>query len=194
MSKKNYPQNNFLPIILLMVMTMALSGCGVRDLASGKVAPPEVKFQGLSIYPPESLCWPLGARLVLTNPNPEPLRLLGYDYEFSLEGLELVRGESAAAVTLPAGGETQVEVPLLLKLNAVPRALQALLLKEALKYELAGGARLASLLGGLRVPFRFRGTMTRQEGLEYLRGFLDQPGMKRQEPQSPAQLPAVEAK
>lgn len=194
MSKKNYPKNTFLKIILAVAMVLALNACGVRDLASGKVAPPEVKFQGLSIYPPESQCWPLGARLLLTNPNPEPLRLLGYDYEFSLEGLDLVRGESAAAVTLPAGGEIHVEVPLLLKLNAVPRALQALLLKEALTYELAGGARLASLLGGLRVPFRFRGQITRQEGLEYLRGFLDQPGMRRQESPSTGRPAGVEAK
>jgi LEA14-like dessication related protein len=115
----------------------------------------------------------MSAKLRLTNPNSEPMRILGYDYEMSLEGAELVQGQSVAAITLPAGGESVVEVPILLKLTAVPKALSALLLKEKLNYELSGGFRLASLLGGLKVPFRFRGEITRQEGLESLRGFLD---------------------
>ncbi len=172
MSKKIYSKNNYIPIIVFITISLGLSSCGIRDLATGKVAPPEVAFQGLTIYPPESQCWPLSARLQLTNPNSEPMRILGYDYEFSVEGADLVQGESVAAVTLPAGGESLVEVPILLKLNAVPKALKALLLQDRLKYELAGGVRLASVLGGLKVPFRFRGEITRQEGLEHLRGFL----------------------
>ena len=156
-----------------IAISFGLSSCGIRDLATGKVAPPEVAFQGLTIYPPESQCWPLSARLRLTNPNPEPMRILGYDYEISVEGADLVQGESVAAITLPAGGESLVEVPILLKLNTVPKALKALLLQDKLKYELAGGFRLASVLGGLKVPFRFRGEITRQEGLERLREFLD---------------------
>ena len=175
MSKNIYLRNNFITIILYIIISIGLSSCGVRDLATGKVAPPEVAFQGLTIYPPESQCWPLSARLQLTNPNPEPMRILGYDYEFSVEGADLVQGESVAAITLPAGGESLVEVPILLKLNAVPTALRALLLQDKLKYELSGGFRLASLLGGLKVPFRFRGEMTKQEGLERLRGFLGSP-------------------
>ena len=172
MSKKNNLNNIITNIILYIIISVGLSSCGVRDLATGKVAPPEVAFQGLNIYPPESQCWPLSARLRLTNPNPEPLRILGYDYEFSLEGADLLQGESVAAITLPAGGESLVEVPILLRLNAVPKALKALLLQDRLKYEIAGGVRLASVLGGLKVPFRFRGEITRQEGLERLRGFF----------------------
>ena len=172
MSKNFCLRNNFIKIFLYIIISLGLSSCGIRDLATGKVVPPEVEFQGLTIYPPESQCWPLSARLRLTNPNPEPLRILGYNYEFSVEGADLVQGESVAAITLPAGGESLVEVPILLKLNAVPKALKAFLLQDKLKYELAGGVRLASVLGGLKVPFRFRGEMTRQEGLDRLRGFL----------------------
>ena len=172
MSKKIFLPNIFFTLFFSLTISLCLSSCGVRDLASGKMAPPEVAFQGLTIYPPESQCWPLSARLQLTNPNPEPMRILGCDYEFSVEGADLVQGESVAAITLPAGGESLVEVPILLKLNAVPKALKALLLQDRLKYELAGGVRLASVLGGLKVPFRFRGEITRQEGLEHLRGFL----------------------
>jgi hypothetical protein len=173
MSKKLWFLNKVFNVFLYLTISLCLSSCGVRDLASGRITPPEVAFQGLTIFPPESQCWPMSARLRLTNPNPEPMRILGYDYEMSLEGAELVQGQSVAAITLPAGGESVVEVPILLKLTAVPKALSALLLKEKLNYELSGGFRLASLLGGLKVPFRFRGEITRKEGLERLRGFLD---------------------
>jgi LEA14-like dessication related protein len=173
MSKKIFSQSNFICLLMLFILFFGLSSCGVRDLATGRVAPPEVAFQGLTVYPPESQCWPLTARLRLTNPNPEPMRILGYDYELTVEGAGLVQGQSVDSVTLPAGGESLVEVPILLKLNAVPKTLSSLFLQDKLKYELSGGFRLASLLGGLRVPFRFRGEITRQEGLEYLRGFLD---------------------
>jgi hypothetical protein len=174
MSKKNCSSKHLLLVFFSLAISLSTSGCGVRDLATGKITPPQVAFQGLTVYPPESQCWPLSARLQLTNPNPEPLRILGYDYEFTVEGTELVQGESVAGITLPAGGESVVEVPVFLKLPAVPRTLKAFLLQEKLTYELTGGFRLASVLGGLRVPFRFRGVITRQEALERLRGFIDQ--------------------
>jgi hypothetical protein len=172
MSKKNCLHNKFFIMLLYFGIVLGLSSCGIRKLATGKIAPPEVVFQGLTVYPPDSQCWPLSARLRLTNPNPDPMRILGYDYEISVEGSEMVQGESSAAITLPAEGESLVEVPILLKLNTVPKALKTLLLQDKLKYELAGGFRLGSLLGGMKVPFRFRGVITRQEGLERLREFL----------------------
>jgi hypothetical protein len=174
MSKKIFRNPHFFFMFLCLSLCPGLSSCGIRDLATGKIVPPEVAFQGLTVYPPDSQCWPLSARLRLTNPNSEPMRILGYDYEISVEGSDLVQGESSAAITLPAGSESLVEVPILLKLNTVPKALKVLLLQDKLKYELAGGFRLASLMGGVKVPFRFRGVITRKEGLDRLREFLEQ--------------------
>ena len=158
----------------MITITLLLSSCGIRKLATGEIAPPKVEFQGVTVYPPEGQYWPLTARLRLHNPNPEPLRILGYDYVVGIEGAELVHGESLDSITLPAAGENLVEIPVLLKLTAVPKALQALLLQERLKYEISGGFRLASVLGGFRVPYHFRGEITRQEGLEHLREFFRQ--------------------
>ena len=173
MSKKNHSYIR-IKIFLLIIMASLFSSCGIRKLATGKIDPPKVEFQGVTVYPPESQNWPLTARLRLYNPNPEPLRILGYDYKFALEGTELVYGESLDTITLPAEGENLVEIPVLLKLNAVPKALKALLLQEKLRYEISGGFRLASVLGGLRVPYHFRSEVTRQEGLENLRKFFRQ--------------------
>ncbi len=153
-------------------LLLAAQACGVRDLASGKIAPPEVTLQEMILYPPESNCWPLSARLRVSNPNPEPLRILGYDFNLAVEGADLVQGQSTTGVTVPAGGDALVEVPLLVRLPLVPATLAALLKQEKVSYQFSGGLRLASLLGGLRVPFRFQGTLTRSQGWEYLRQYL----------------------
>lgn len=153
-------------------LLLSAPACGVRDLASGRITPPEVTLQEMIIYPPESQCWPLSARLQVRNSNPEPLRVLGYDFTLAVAGAELIQGESNTAVTVPAGGTALVEVPLLLRLPAVPATLAALLKEEKVAYQFAGGLKLASLLGGLRVPFRFQGTLSRAQGLEYLRQYL----------------------
>lgn len=174
MSKKYLPYAQFFKIFLLLILALLLSGCGLRNLTTGKIAPPTVEFQGIMVHPPESQYWPLTAKLRLHNPNAEPLRLKGYDYGVAIEGTDLVQGESLDSITLPAEGDNLVEIPILLKMNAVPKALKALLLKDRLKYDLSGGFRLASVLGGLRVPFHFQGEITRQEGLERLRDFLQQ--------------------
>ncbi len=160
-------------------LLLAAAGCGVRDLASGRLSPPEVRLRELAIFPPESNCWPLSARLAVANPNTEPLQIRGYDFIFQAAGHDLVQGESSSAVTVPAGGTAEVEMPLLIRLPSVPPVLQALLRQEAIPYQLTGGLRLASVLGGLRLPFRFQGTLTRAQGLEYLRQYLGSQSLTR---------------
>lgn len=152
-----------------------MGGCGVRQLAQGELAPPKVTLKGLTLKAPKVEGWPLACTLLLNNPNPEPLKLLGYDYEVWLEGQRVVQGESLETLTLPAQGEKTVEVPVFLKFPAIPEMLRAIFRERQLHYEIVGGFRLASLLGGLKVPFRFEGQLTEQEGVEHLRQFLKAP-------------------
>lgn len=149
-------------------------GCGLRELARGEVQPPRVAFQGLKIYPPRGGGWPLQAVLLLTNPNPQAIDLLGYDYELRLEGQPVAQGAGEEAVHLPAGGQTTAALPIWVKLSALPRLWPRLLSPDQrLHYQVAGGFRLASVLGGmLRVPFQFQGEFTPAEAGEALRPYL----------------------
>lgn len=158
--------------LIWLLLLLLLGGCGVRQVIEGRLQPPEIKLQAVTIRPPASGCWPLSVTLALTNPNAESLQLLGYDYEISLAGQDLIRGESSSRLVLPAGGEASLEIPVLLNLEAVPPVLGPLLMGAKVPYALAGGVRLAQVLGGLRVPFRFRGELTQEEGLHYLKDFL----------------------
>ena len=158
-----------------LVILMGLPACGVRQLAQGEIEPPKVHFQGLTVGRPTSQGWPLGVTLLLTNPNARTLNLKGYDYELWLEGKSVARGASDEAVNLPPGGQTVAQVPILVKMPALMEVLPGLLRPEPppLNYQVAGGFRLGSLLGGLvRVPFNLQGKVTPKEGLKMLRPYL----------------------
>jgi LEA14-like dessication related protein len=158
-----------------LLMLLGLPACGIRQLAQGDIQAPKVKWQGLAVGRPSSRGWPLTVTLLLTNPNSQPLDLEGYDYELWLEGRSVARGASQEPVNLPPGGQAVARVPILVKLSALTGLLPLLLQPQPppLNYRMAGGFRLAELMGGLvRVPFHFRGRVTPTEGLDLLRSYL----------------------
>lgn len=158
--------------LLLTLVWLIFSGCGVRPLLEGQIQPPKVSLAGLTILPPATGCWPLSVHVRLQNPNPEPLQLLGYDYALKLHGQLLVQGESQSRVTLPAQGETVLEVPLLVNLEGLPKLLVQAFQQASVPYELTGSLRLAAVLGGLRLPFRFQGDLSREQDWHYLQDYL----------------------
>jgi LEA14-like dessication related protein len=161
-----------LPLAAVFVLVGCLAlGCGVGQLAKGELEAPEVRLQSLRLQPPSKEGWPLSCILDVKNPNSMTIKVLGYDYQVWVEGQSVARGAGDRAVTLPAQGEVQVEVPVLLKLGALPGLLPKVLQEKKLTVEIAGGLRLPQTLG-LRVPFRFREEVTPSEGLDYLQPFL----------------------
>jgi LEA14-like dessication related protein len=167
-------------IFLALMLLTTVSACGVRQLARGEIKPPKVSFQGLKIYPPTARGWPLGAMLILENPNPEPLNLLGYDYQLWIEGKSVAQGVSQEAVNLPALGQTVTEVPITVQLPAVvglwPQFLPLLQKSQQQRqfhYQIAGSFRLASVMGGIiPIPFKFQGEASPREGMNLLRPYL----------------------
>ena len=106
-------------IFLALMLLATMPACGVRQLAKGEIQPPKVTFQDLKIYQPTPHGWPLGARLLLENPNPQAVNLLGYDYQLWIEGKSVAQGTSQQAVNLPPLGQTVAEVPIMVQLPAV---------------------------------------------------------------------------
>ena len=160
---------------LLGLAVLAAAGCGVRELARGEIQAPKVTFQGLAVYQPTSDGWPLAANLLLENPNPQSLNLLGYDYQLWIEGRRVATGSSQEAVNLPAGGQTVAHFPILVKIDALLGFLPMLLQnpQQKVRYQISGSFRLASVMGGIiPVPFRFQGEAAPKEGMEFLRPYL----------------------
>ena len=169
-----------LGIFLALTLLAAIPACGVRQLARGEIQPPKVTFQGLTIYRPTPRGWPLGARLLLANPNSQAVNLLGYDYQLWIEGKSVAQGVSQEAVNLPPSGQTVTEVPIMVQLPGVlellPQFLPMLQKRQQQRqfhYEIAGSFRLASVMGGIiPIPFKFQGEASPREGMDFLRPYL----------------------
>jgi LEA14-like dessication related protein len=166
-------------IFLALMLLAAMPGCGVRQLARGEVQPPKVNYQGLKIYKPTAQGWPLGAVLLLDNPNSQSVNLLGYDYQLWIEGKSVAQGVSQQAVNLPPLGQTVTEVPIMVQLPAVVELLPQFLpmlqrqQQRQFHYQIAGSFRLASVMGGIiPIPFKFQGEASPQEGMNFLRPYL----------------------
>ncbi len=167
-------------IFLTLMLLAAIPACGVRQLARGEIQPPKVTFQGLTIYRPTPRGWPLGARLLLSNPNSQALDLVGYDYQLWIEGQNVAQGTSQQAVNLPPLGQTVAEVPITVQLPAVLELLPQFLpmlqkgqQQRQFHYQIAGSFRLASVMGGIiPIPFKFQGEASPREGMDFLRPYL----------------------
>ena len=118
--------------------------------------------------------------LLLENPNPEAVNLLGYDYQLWIEGKSVAQGTSQQAVNLPPLGQTVTEVPITVQLPAVMELwpqflpmLQKSQQQRQFRYQIAGSFRLASVMGGIiPIPFKFQGEASPQEGMDFLRPYL----------------------
>lgn len=179
---------NILALIpFLTLALLALAGCGVQQLqqmARGEIQAPKITYQGLKIYQPTGQGWPLGANLLLENPNNQAINLLGYNYELWIEGRSVARGTSQQPVNLPPLGQTVTEIPIMVQLPAVmdllpqflPQFLgqqQQQLPSRKFRYQIAGSFRLASVLGGIiPIPFNFKGEASPREGMNFLKPYM----------------------
>ncbi|MDI6853724.1 MAG: LEA type 2 family protein [Deltaproteobacteria bacterium] len=166
----------FWRILALLAAILALAGslgCGVRQLARGEIEAPRVEFRGVVPGMPSQEGLPFKCLLALENPNQQALDVLGYDYELWLENQSVAQGASSERIYLPPQGKTEVEFPVFVKLPAVLSVAPAALNRRRVNYQIGGGFRLASVMGGLfRVPFRFRGQTTLDEGMELMRLYV----------------------
>lgn len=159
--------------LMLLCGIMAFTGCGVRQLARGEIEPPRVNFKGIIPGMPSQEGLPFKCILALENPNQQPLDILGYDYDLWLEGKSVAQGASDQRIYLPPLGKGEVEFPVFVKLPAVMSLAPTALSRQRVNYQIAGGFRLASVMGGMiRVPFRFRGQTTLDEGMELMRLYV----------------------
>ncbi len=173
--------------LAILLLFVALSGCGIgqlQQMSRGEIQPPRVTYQGLKVYQPTAQGWPLGATLLLENPNNQGLNLLGYDYQLWIEGRSVAQGTSQQPVNLPPLGQTVTELPIMVQLPAIMELLPQFLpqyLGQApqqmparkFHYQIAGSFRLASVLGGIiPIPFNFKGEASPQEGMDFLKPYM----------------------
>jgi LEA14-like dessication related protein len=92
--------------------------------------------------------------LAIANPNPYPLPIQRATYSFALaDSTEVGRGESTAAVTLPARDSTVVTLPVDVSWQGLRAAARDAARDGAVDYRFTGTVTLDTPLGNPNVPF-----------------------------------------
>ena len=103
-----------LGLVLLALIPLS-TGCS-------SYLPPTIELADISITDRSDEAWVVGVRVDMTNPNSEPLELLTFDYEFSLDGRVVFRGRRAAEATLSSRGTKTLALPSVLRFDRIDAA------------------------------------------------------------------------
>lgn len=97
--------------------------------------------------------------LNVQNPNSREIPVQGLSYQLKLAGEPFAHGVSAKSFTLPAYGETQLEVELTTNLVTTVRRVQALLEndEQSLSYDFSGKIDVARIG---KIPFQNEGELS----------------------------------
>ena len=140
---------------LALFVVLSLAACaGPR----GPVQPPHVSLVDLRVIDVKLFEQRYGLQLRVQNPNNVSLPIVGMDYVVRLNGTEFGKGVSRESVSVPAYGESIIEVPVVSNVWSLWQRLQDLQQKElaqGVKVEIAGGVNLAHQAD--KLPFMFQG-------------------------------------
>ena len=93
--------------LMLAAASLVVTGCaGLR----GPVERPRVSLESFRTVPSGGMMPRFAIGLRVVNPNPTPLPLRGMSYAVDFEGRELITGVARDLETIPAFGESRVEV------------------------------------------------------------------------------------
>ena len=146
-------------LLLALGFAFALAGCASFDLA-GIVKKPEVTVKGAEI---ELLTFDQARvrfDVVLANPNPVGVRLAGFDYRLTIDGVEFLTGTVDRAVSIAARGSSTIPVPVAFRYDKLFAAVARLAEATETPYEMSVGFSFElPVLGRVRVPASLKGTI-----------------------------------
>ncbi len=139
-------------------MLVLLAGCaGITT----RPQPPAVSLTGLELVQLGATEQRFRVRLQIHNPNSFALPIQSLDYVLRLDDEAFAQGSSEQPTTIPALGDSPLELLVSANLRSLIRHTLTLGTGNALRYNLSGSIALASSL--LRIPFSKEGKITLQE-------------------------------
>lgn len=132
-------------------LVLLLAGCAGL---TGPLEPPNVSLVDLRILDAGLFEQRYGLKLRLQNPNPLPMPITGMEYKVNLNDVDFGRGVSGAPTTVPAYGESVIEVEMVSNLFSLAQQVRDLQMGrgQGLRIGITGGVRLANRASEL--PFR----------------------------------------
>ncbi|MHC4908623.1 MAG: LEA/WHy family protein [Planctomycetota bacterium] len=114
------------PLILILL----LAGCAHKA--------PQLQVVGAEVVDGSEEATQIDFAIDLSNPNDEPLELLHFDYELSIDGQRVYQGRRAAEATLSRGGIRRLTIPVIVREADVPLRASADQSASTVAYRLSG--------------------------------------------------------
>ncbi|MBN1426304.1 LEA type 2 family protein [Candidatus Fermentibacteria bacterium] len=145
--------------ILVVVLAVMVQGCStVQELARAqkpRVTVANARISGLSFDAVD-----LAVDLKVINPNSFSLPLAGLDFDLSLDGRSVLTGNRPQSVTVPAGGQRIISLPLSLRFRDLYASVTSLHGRDEATYGLSCGLSFdLPVLGRTKVPVQHAGTL-----------------------------------
>lgn len=144
-------------------MLIAIVACFTVGCQNLSLEKPTVAVKGMSVKDVNTSGFTMNFDLDVANPNSVELPVANADYKLAIAGVQLIDGKAKPDGVIPAKGKRAVAVPVTLTYENLLAAKSALAKSGGnIEYALDAGLALdtgAPLLGNLRVPFKYSGTL-----------------------------------
>ena len=140
--------------LILLLFAFFLSSCATMQ---SPLEAPHVSLTDLRVLDATLFEQRFALKIRVQNPNAVALPINGMNFRLDINDVELGRGVSDQAVTVPAYGEAVFEINLVSNFARIVNQIRALESGkgQSLRYRLAGGISVADRLG--KLPFDYQG-------------------------------------
>ena len=140
--------------LVTLLFAVILSGCAAMQdsLEAPYVTLTDLRMLDMTLFEQR-----YGLKIRVQNPNPVELPITGMNFRLDINDTELGRGVSDQAVTVPAYGESVMEIKLTSNLVRIIDQIRGLESGkgQSLRYHLSGGLSLANRMS--KLPFDYQG-------------------------------------
>jgi LEA14-like dessication related protein len=144
--------------LITLFFAIVLAGCAT---VQSPLEAPHVSLTDMRIIDATLFEQRYALKIRVQNPNPVALPIEGMEFRLDINDVELGRGVSDKAVTVPAYGEEVFEINLVSNFARIVNQIRALEGGQgnSLRYRLAGGISVANRIG--KLPFDYHGEIGR---------------------------------
>lgn len=140
-----------LPLLLLALTALALSGCSsLLSFLGG--ARPDATFKRMNLQGFDLEGVTLGLVYEIDNPYDIGIKIAEVDYQLEVEGRRVFRGSPNEGVQIPARGTRDVTFPAQIRFADVVPAARTIFTQGKFNYRASGSMGLATPVGVVRIP------------------------------------------
>ena len=147
------------------------------------VQKPSAAITGMTVQDVNASGFTMNFGVDLNNPNTMALPLTAADYKLGLSGMNVAEGKANPEGSIPAGGSKHVTLPVTLTYENLLAAEQGIMKSGGnVPYALDGGLSLNTgmpMLGNLRVPLQYSGTLPLKEILSNPQAVMQNPAAQK---------------